>query len=84
MLVNNTATFGEKFLNKKTLMTKNIIKLEIIVIIRTVFYNRSNYDYHFIIAEIAKQLKQELLCLEENEEMHNFFNSNNKRSYKNW
>ena len=37
MLVNNTATFGEKFLNKKTLMTKNIIKLEIIVIYRRFF-----------------------------------------------
>ena len=36
MLVNNTATFGEKFLNKKTLMTKNI-KLEIIVIYRRFF-----------------------------------------------
>ena len=28
-----------------------------------VFYNESNYDYHFIIKELAKEFRKQLTCL---------------------
>ena len=33
-----------------------------------VFHNRSIYDSHFIIKELAEELKQQLTCLGENTE----------------
>ena len=32
------------------------------------FHNGSNYDYHFILKELAKSLKKKLECLGENTE----------------
>ena len=60
---------------------KNIVKLQIIVIIyenkealrslkhsvakkiSMVFHNGSNYDYHFIIKELAEEFKKQFTCL---------------------
>ena len=48
------------------------------------FHNGSNYNYHFIIKELAKELKKQFTCLGENaEKIHNLHSSNRKRSYKN-
>ena len=33
--------------------------------IPVLFYNRYNYDYHFIIKEIAEELKKQIACLGE-------------------
>ena len=33
-----------------------------------VFHNRSNYDYHFTIKELAEEFKKQFICLEENTE----------------
>ena len=33
-----------------------------------VFYNRSNYDYHFIIKKLAEEFKKQFTCLGENTE----------------
>ena len=41
-----------------------------------VFHNGSNYDYHFIIKELA------LSVLGKHRKIQNFFHSNRKRSYK--
>ena len=35
-----------------------------------VFHNRSNYDYHFIIKELAGKFKKKLTCLQENTEKY--------------
>ena len=35
-----------------------------------VFYNESNYDYHFIIKELAKEFRKQLTCLGENTEKY--------------
>ena len=43
-----------------------------------VFQNGSNYDYHFIIKELAEEFKKQFTCLGESTEKHS------KRSYKNW
>ena len=32
------------------------------------FHNGSNYDYHFIIKELAEEFKKQLTCLGENNE----------------
>ena len=32
------------------------------------FHNGSNYDYHFIIKELAKEFKKQFTCLEEKTE----------------
>ena len=64
---------------------KNIVKLEIIVILQEntevlhisyvilnivylkkvpiYFHNGSNYDYHFIIEDLAEEFKKQLTCL---------------------
>ena len=34
--------------------------------ISIIFYNRSNYDYHFIIKVLAEELEGKLTCLGEN------------------
>ena len=36
--------------------------------IPVVFHNRSNYDYHFIIKEVAEEFKRQFNCLVENTE----------------
>ena len=35
-----------------------------------VFHNGSNYDYHFIIKELAEKLKNQFICLGENTEKY--------------
>ena len=35
-----------------------------------VFYNESNYDYHFIIKDLAEEFKKQLTCLGENTEKY--------------
>ena len=35
-----------------------------------VFHNGSNYDYHFIIKELAEEFKKQFTCLGENTEKH--------------
>ena len=46
-----------------------------------VFHNESNYYYHFIIKELAKEFKKQFTCLGENTE--NLYSSNRERSYEN-
>ena len=41
--------------------------------IHVVFHNGSNYDYHFIIKELAKLFEEEYECLRENTEKYNPF-----------
>ena len=52
--------------------------------ISVVFHNGSNYDYHFIIKELANEFKGQLECLWEYTErkVSNFFHCNRKRSVK--
>ena len=38
--------------------------------IPTVFHNESNYDYHFIIKELAEEFKKQITCLGENNEKY--------------
>ena len=33
-----------------------------------VFHNESNYDYHFIIKEVAEEFEKQFTCLGENTE----------------
>ena len=35
-----------------------------------VFHNGSNYDYHFIIKELAEKFKKQFTCLGENTEKY--------------
>ena len=41
--------------------------------ILVVFPNRTNYDYHFIIKELANEFKGQFECLEENTEKYKTF-----------
>ena len=41
--------------------------------ISIVFHNGSNYDYHFIIKELAEQFKKQFTCLGENTEKYIIF-----------
>ena len=41
--------------------------------ILTVFHNGCNYDYHFIIKELAEKLKKQFPCLVENTEKYIIF-----------
>ena len=46
-----------------------------------VFNSESNYDYHFIIKELAEEHEGKFTCLGENTEKYlNLFSSNRKRS----
>ena len=45
-----------------------------------VFHNRSNYDYHYIIKELAEEFKKQFTCLGEN---NNLYSASRQRSYKN-
>ena len=38
-----------------------------------VFHNGSNYDYHFIIKELAEEFKKQFTCLGENTEKYRTF-----------
>ena len=48
-----------------------------------IFHNGSNYDYHFIIKEIAVEFEVQLISLVENIEkyIHNLYSFNRKKSY---
>ena len=47
------------------------------------FYNGYNYDYHFIIKELAEEFEGQFTSLGENTTKYiTFFSSNGKRSYK--
>ena len=51
--------------------------------IPVVFHNGSNYDYYFIIKELANKFEGKFECLGENTEKYkNLFCSNGKRSDK--
>ena len=52
--------------------------------IPAVFHNGSNYEYHFIIKELANDFEGELECLGENTENYKNFLFDRKRSDKNW
>ena len=67
----------------KYLKGKNIVKLDIMVIIQEtnlkgsvakkipiVFHNESNYDYHFIIKELPEEFKKQFPCFWENTEKY--------------
>ena len=41
--------------------------------IHIVFHNGSNYDYHFIIKELAEEFKNQFTCLGENTEKYIIF-----------
>ena len=45
---------------------ENIVYLKITYSIPVIFNNGLNFDYNFIIKELAKESKRELNCLEEN------------------
>ena len=38
-----------------------------------IFHNGSNYDYHFIIKELAKEFERQLECLAQNTEKYKDF-----------
>ena len=44
--------------------------------------NGPNYDYHFIIKELAEEFEGQFTSF--GEKIHNIFSSNRKISYKNW
>ena len=73
----------------------NIVKLHIIVIIQEnievpkslpiVFHNGSNYDYHFIIKDLAEEFKKQCTWWRRTYwKIYNLYSSNKRRSYKNW
>ena len=47
-------------------LIKNLLYLKIF----PVFHNGSNYDYHFIIKELAEEFKKQFSCLGENTEKY--------------
>ena len=52
--------------------------------VHIVFQNGSNYDYHFVIKESAKEFKKQFTCLGENtKNVYNLYSSNKKNSYNN-
>ena len=56
--------------------------------IPTVFHNGSNYDYNFIIKELAEDFKKEFMCLGKNTEKYITFTvpteEEDTRIDKNW
>ena len=46
--------------------------------IPVVFHNGSNYDYHFIIKELANKFDGQFECLRENRKIQKLFCSNEK------
>ena len=60
------------------------LKLNVPNEILVVFHNGSNYDYHFIIKELAIEFEEQLECLGENTEKYKAFSIPiEERSYKN-
>ena len=49
------------------------LKYGVLKKVPTVFHNGSNYDYHFIIKELAGQFKKQFTCLGENTEKYMTF-----------
>ena len=50
-----------------------------------VFHNGSNYDYHFVIKELAEWFKKQFTCLGENSKKYITFTVLiEKNCYKNW
>ena len=50
-----------------------------------VFNNGSNYDYHFVIKELAEEFEKPIyLFRRKHWQIHNLYSSNRKKSYKNW
>ena len=49
-----------------------------------VFHNGSNYGYHFIIKEVAKEFEGHFKCFGENTDVHKVFCTNQKRTGKCW
>ena len=47
--------------------------------ISVVFHSGSNYDYHFIIKELAKEFYRQFECLGENKKLQNVFCSKKKK-----
>ena len=52
--------------------------------IPVVLHNCSNYDYHFIMKELANNFRENLNIFGKYRKVQNIFRSNRKRSYKNW
>ena len=56
------------------IIQENIEVLRIAYVIKKkisiVFHNESNYDYHFIIKELAEEFKKQFTCLGENTEKY--------------
>ena len=52
--------------------------------ISIVFDNKSNYDYHFIIKELAEKILKNYLFRRKYWKIHNLYGSNKKRGYQNW
>ena len=48
-----------------------------------VSHNGSNYDYYFIIKELAEGFKKNYLFRRKYQKIHNLYRPNRKRSYKN-
>ena len=49
------------------------------------FHKGSNYDYRFIIEELAEEFKKQFTCLGENtKKIHNLYSSNRQGSYRNF
>ena len=46
------------------------LKYSVLKKIPIVFQNGFNYDYHFIIKELAEELKKQFTCLRENTEIY--------------
>ena len=47
-----------------------ILEYRVLKTIPVVFHNGSNYDYHFIIKELAEEFKNQITCLGENIEKY--------------
>ena len=48
-----------------------------------VFHNGSNYDYHFIIKELAKEFEGQFECLVENKEKYKTFSVSTEKEVTN-
>ena len=46
------------------------LKYKVLKKVPIVFHNGSNYDYHFIIKELAEEFKKQFTCLGENTEKY--------------
>ena len=47
-------------------------------------YIGSNYEFHFIIKELAEKFKKNYLFRRKHWKINNLYSSNRKRSYTNW